>query len=218
MKPAGPREAEGGYSLVALVASITIMLILMSAGVPTWRYIMKDDREEELLFRGGQIADAIAAYQKKNGNALPASLEVLVKARFLRKPFKDPMTKDGKWRFIRQGETIAPITVPGAQGGAGVPGAAGISPPPTTRPPGPGVSTGFALGGIIGVATTSREKSLRVFNGRSRYDEWIFAAGQPRVVGKPMGLVPPPGGLRPQGGPSIAPGARPTPLPAPSPR
>ena len=75
-------ERQAGYTLVALLASVTIMLILMGAATPTWTYIMQDDREEELLFRGGQIADAVARYQKKTANALPVSLEILVKGRF----------------------------------------------------------------------------------------------------------------------------------------
>ena len=73
-----PRN-DSGFSLVVLVAAITVMLILMGAAVPTWRYIMKNDREEELYFRGDQIARAIERYQRKNGNALPVSMEALVK-------------------------------------------------------------------------------------------------------------------------------------------
>ena len=49
------------------MAAVTIMLIVLGAAAPTWRYVMKNDREEELIFRGGQIADAIERYQKKNG-------------------------------------------------------------------------------------------------------------------------------------------------------
>lgn len=173
-----PRPAEAGYSLVALLATVTIMLILMGAAVPSWRYVMKNEREEELLFRGGQIADAIQRFQRKNANAVPPSLEVLVEGRFLRKLYKDPMTKGGKWRLIRQGETIAPITAPGAPS------------PPATPPPGPGVSTGTVVGGVVGVVSTSTEKGLRLVNGRSRYNEWTFVAGQPRVVGKAPTLVP----------------------------
>ncbi len=107
------RVGEAGYTLVALMASVTIMLILMAAAVPSWRYVMKNDAEEELIFRGGEIADAIARYQQRNGNALPPTLEVLVKGRYLRREYKDPMTKDGKWRLIRQGENLGPIRPPG---------------------------------------------------------------------------------------------------------
>ena len=196
------RGEERGYTLVALMASATIMLILMAAAVPTWRYIMKDDREEELIFRGSQIADSIARFQRKNGNTLPTSLDVLVKGKFLRKAYKDPMTKDGKWRFIQQGEAIGPITAPGT--------------PASPRPSrGPGTSTGFALGGITGVVSTSTDKSLRLFNGRSKYNEWIFAPGQPRVIGSTPGPRLPPGVGPQQPG---QPPRGPQPQPAPSPR
>jgi type II secretory pathway pseudopilin PulG len=198
VKP-GRARAESGFSLVAVVASIAVMLILMTAAVPTWRYVMKNDREEELLFRGGEIADAIVRFQKKNGNAYPTSLDQLVKGKFLRKLYKDPMTPDGKWRLVHQGQAIAPITPPGqGQGGRGV------STTTTTRPAGPGVATGTTLGPIIGVASTSTEKSLRVFNGRTQYNEWIFAAGQPRVVGRPVTI-----------GPGAGPGGAKTPTPLP---
>lgn len=205
MSPALPspaRSSEGGYSLVAIVGALTIMLILMAAAAPTWRYVMKDSREEELIFRGTQIADAIARYQKKNGNALPASIEVLVKGKYLRKAYKDPMAADGKWRFVRQGEAILP---PGASPVPGRPGAAPSPAGPPSGPLGPVGAIGQTLGGFIGVASTSTEKGLRLFNGRERYSEWIFAVGQPRVVGRPQGpLVP-----RPIGPLNPSPSARP---------
>ncbi len=112
------RSREGGYSLVALMASLTIMLILMGAAAPSWRYIMQDDREQELIFRGGAIADAIQRFQKKSANALPTSLDVLVKGKYLRKAYKDPMTRDGKWRLIHAGEA----TIPPPPGGSPRPG------------------------------------------------------------------------------------------------
>jgi len=196
------RRSEAGYALVALVAAVTVMLIGLGAAAPTWRYVMQDDREQELIFRGTQIADAVARYQKKHGNALPVSLEVLVKGKFLRKEWKDPMTKDGTWRFVRPGEGIAPIT-------------ARTSPPPTTRPPGPGVATRTRFGGILGVASLSDRQSLRLFNGSQRYSEWVFAVGQPRVVGKSPTVpgprpapraTPDTGGFPPPPGVSLPPG------------
>jgi type II secretory pathway pseudopilin PulG len=65
------KGSEAGFSLVAAAASITIMLVLMGMAMPSWKYVMQNAREEELIFRGGQIADAIERYQKKHGNALP---------------------------------------------------------------------------------------------------------------------------------------------------
>jgi type II secretory pathway pseudopilin PulG len=174
--------------MVALIATVAVMLILMTAAVPSWRYVMKNDAEEELIAHGGEIADAIGRFQKKNGNALPPSLEVLVKGRFLRHAYKDPMTKHGRWRFIRPGESIGPIQASSPFGSA--------TTTTTTTRPSAFSQPGMTLGGIQGVASTSTEKSLRIFNGRTHYNEWVFIPGQPRVVGRPLGpAVPGQGGL-----------------------
>ena len=189
------RPGEAGYSLVALLAAVAIMTILMAAAVPSWRYVMKNDAEEELLFRGGEIADAVGRYQRRNGNALPPSLEVLVKGKFLRRAYKDPMVKHGRWRFIRPGESLGPVTPPVAGPGGST------SPTPTTTTttrPSAFPQPGTTLGGFQGVASTSTEKSLRVFNGRTRYNEWLFLPGQPRIVGRQTGpRLPQPGGAFP---------------------
>jgi type II secretory pathway pseudopilin PulG len=223
------------------MATITIALVLMAAAVPSWRYVMKDDREEELIFRGIQIAEAIQRYQKKNGNALPTSLEVLVKGKYLPRLYKDPMTKSGKWRLVHQ-PTTTPAGVPGVPG---VPGPSGQgpgglgqgqnpfggggfgspSPLPSGSPdPGDPAQQGFGLpqepggglgaagtsvGPIYGVASTSKDKSLRVVNGRKRYDEWLFMSNADPIVtiGRPTTAVPGAGipGLGKQGGPSSGP-------------
>jgi type II secretory pathway pseudopilin PulG len=200
------RRGESGYALVALLAMAAVMLILLSAAGPYWKYLMHNDREEELLARGGEIADAIARYQRKNGNALPSSLDVLVKQHFLRRAYKDPMTKDGKWRFLRPGDALLP-GAPGAPaqagagasglGGTGFGGVAPATTTTTTRPsafsqPGQGIGQGFQ-----GVATTNGDKSLRVFNGRTKYNEWLFVAGQPRLIGRAPTTSPRPGAVQP---------------------
>ena len=51
------------------------MLILMGAAAPSWKYIMQNTREQELYFRGNQIAQAIEELPGKTGGALPPSLE-----------------------------------------------------------------------------------------------------------------------------------------------
>jgi len=217
----GPGQA--GFSLVFLIGSITVMLIVMGAAVPTWRYIMKNDREEELFFRGDQIARGVERYQKKNGNALPVSLELMVKGHYLRKIYKDPMSKDGKWRIVHPGESVLPGGPPGASPRPG------STPQPDATPrtgfTGPQSSFSGSLGtnragaggpvqgAILGVASTSTDKSLKLMNGRSRYDQWLFLAGQPRLLGGDQGLRIPPGGIGgglPGGGGL---GASPTPRP-----
>ncbi|HUL80156.1 MAG TPA: prepilin-type N-terminal cleavage/methylation domain-containing protein, partial [Vicinamibacteria bacterium] len=160
----GPRRGEAGYSLVALMAAVAIMMIMMTAAVPYWRYVMRDDAEQELIFRGGEIADAVARYQRRNGNALPSSLEVLVKGRFLRRAYKDPMTKHGRWRFIRPGELVGPVTAPGGLGTSTV-----TTTTTTTTTTRPSAFSSQNIAPFQGVASTSTEKSLRIFNGKTRY-------------------------------------------------
>jgi type II secretory pathway pseudopilin PulG len=221
MKGRGQGRTEAGYSMVVLMASIAIMLILLGAATPGWRYLTKNDREEELIFRGGQIADAIQRYQRKNGNALPPSLEVLVKGKFLRKAYTDPMVPDGKWHFLRPGEALVPGANSGAPGATqpgqlGQPGgmSPGPGPAPTPTPTPPGTTTGGRTTGdapfgstIQGVASRSTDHGLRIFNGRERYNEWLFVPGQPRIIGRPMAP------LAPGGGPT-RPGSTPAPAPA----
>ncbi len=218
----GPSR-EAGFSLVSLMAVATIALILMAAAAPSWKYVAKDDREQELISRGMQIARAIERYQKENGNTYPTSLDILVKKHYLRKAYKDPMTKSGKWK-------INP-TLTGVPGGgpAGLPGA---SPSPTASPssgfgrssgfggssPSPGglgvTSTGVAGLGSIGneslggpaiqsIASASTEKSLRIFNGQERYDKWVFTPNmQEPTIGKT--LVP----GQPNAAPAVPPSTR----------
>jgi hypothetical protein len=106
---------------------------------------------------------------------------MLVRGRFLRKNYKDPVTKNGEWRIIRQGEQVGPgIPAPGTSTGSGLT----TTTTTTTLPRQPGSTIGGTLGGFVGVASTSKQKSLRVLNGQKSYDKWLFIAGQPRIIGK----------------------------------
>ena len=184
-------RSEAGFSLVMLMAAVTFMLILMAVAIPRWKYVMKDAREEEMIFRATQITDAIERFQRdpRNGGAFPVSIEVLVKGKYLRKAYEDPMVKDGKWGIIHQGEALA---IPNR--GTRPPG---VPPPSTTlsetpdqgrtrreRGRTPSNTAGQSLGPIMGVYSLSEEESLRVVNGQTHYNDWKFVLGQPLVVGK----------------------------------
>src|SRR4029077_1566588 len=86
----------------------------------------KRDREEEMIHRGTDYARAIKKFYKKNGR-YPASLDDRAKGqvKYLRKRYKDPLTKDGKWKLLNYGDiasllnTAAPGTPAAALGTAG---------------------------------------------------------------------------------------------------
>lgn len=163
----------------ALLATLAIMTLALMLAMPSWRYLVRDDKEQELIFRGRQISAAIARYQRKNGNALPASFEQLVKGKFLRQAYKDPMTKDGKWRIVRPGEGV-----PGRPGGPPGGGPGRPTPTPTPAPTSVfGGNSGASVGPIAGVTSLSTELGLRTVNGNQAYNQWVFAPNIPFNVG-----------------------------------
>jgi type II secretory pathway pseudopilin PulG len=60
-----------------------------------------------------------------------------------------------------------------AAAGPGAPGAFGTVGPGTNGPNGPNGQT-FGGGPMVGVASTSKDKSIRVFNKKEHYNEWQF--------------------------------------------
>ncbi len=171
------RNRSGGFTYLAALVMVIIMGIMLGAIGQTWSTVMKREREEELLFRGKQIVDAIARYNKattrmrQSGGPpvmplkdlsdllkFPGSLATV---RYLRrdpkKEYNDPIT--GKeWKVITD-----PIL------------------------------------GVVGVVSTSDETPLRqskigdmflirpdetylttmfgTFEGKTKYSEWQFVYG-----------------------------------------
>lgn len=167
----------------ALLAMLAIMTLALMLAMPSWRYLVHDDKEQELIFRGRQISAAIARFQRKNGNALPTSMDQLVQGKYLRRAYKDPFSPDGKWRIVRPGEA-GPLRP--AAGGANGQGRAAPSPTPSPRPSPTssfGGTTDAPAGPMAGVASLSTETSLRSVNGAQTYSQWIFAPNVPFVIG-----------------------------------
>lgn len=188
----GGRGPEAGFSMPALLAMLAIMTLALMLAMPSWRYLVQDDKEQELIFRGRQISSAIARFQRRNGNALPASFEQLVEGKYLRKAYADPLMPDGKWRILRPGEVgPAPAPPPTRSGGGTV-----IRPTATPLPTPIGRSgggTGSLTGPIAGVVSLSTEKALRIVNGSQDYTRWVFAPNVPFVIGGqpgPVGVTP----------------------------
>jgi type II secretory pathway pseudopilin PulG len=171
-----PRRGEQGYNLVVLVMIITVMTILLSAALPLWSQAIRRNKEEELIFRGLQYAEAIRLFHNRF-QRYPTSLEELlkVKPRCIRQLWKDPMTDDGKWQLIFEGRE-----------GVGVPGIPNPSSPPAPdlRPtgkaplnPNAGIDQeGHSFGPIKGVYSRSTKKSIAIWNGQKQYDQWRFNA------------------------------------------
>lgn len=148
------RQRDGGYLLLAILLMLAFMAITLAYVVmPRMVQQMKRDREEEMINRGTQYMRAIKKYYQKNG-AYPNSLDDLDKGqiRFLRKRYKDPLTKDGKWKLLYYSDIAmlmngaapgTPAAALASPGGALTPGGA-ISPGAS----GAALSSALAQGGL----------------------------------------------------------------------
>ncbi|MBZ5560270.1 MAG: type II secretion system GspH family protein [Acidobacteriia bacterium] len=217
----GQAGRQHGYAMAALLIALSIMAVMLTVAMPVWKQTAQREKEEELVFRGLQYAHAIGLFQRKFANAYPPNVDVLVEQRFLRKKFKDPITNDD-FAIIPAGASVpggaAGPQGSGAPGGRGAtaspqaaPGAGSQNPGPGRGGPGPGGQV--AVSGISGVTSKSKDQSIRLYNGRSHYNEWAFihlAAVQQPGAGVPGTGVPgqtgrggqgqPPGGQGPLGG------------------
>jgi type II secretory pathway pseudopilin PulG len=188
-----------GYAMAALLVAMTIMAIFMSMALPAWRTAVQREKEAELIFRGQQYARAVVLFQRKYANTFPPNVQILLDGHFLRKKYKDPITN----------ADFQPVYA--NQQAAAQPNAGGVvptqgQPAPRTTTVGNGGATVAAQGGIIGFASTSKATSLRVYNGRTKYNEWVFVAQQATGrIGAPNASQTPTGGINLPGG---APGVR----------
>ena len=110
--------------LLAVLFLMAVMVITALAVAPAVIQQAKRDREEEMIHRGTEYARAIKKYYKKFGR-YPANVEQLENTnniRFLRKRFKDPLTKDGEWKLVKYGDVQALV----GSAGFGVQGLGGV--------------------------------------------------------------------------------------------
>jgi type II secretory pathway pseudopilin PulG len=159
--------------MAALLVALAVMAVLLTVAMPVWKTAVKREKEAELVWRASQYVRAILLFRRKYANASPPNLDILVNERFLRKKYKDPMTEDGEFQLVYASDQQQRPGQPSGQNPAGQPPGAQTpaAPPPSLDPRNRGAA---GAGGIVGVASKSKEPSLRIFNGRSKYNEWVF--------------------------------------------
>ena len=216
--------------MAALLIAMSIMAVMMTVAMPTWRQMAQREKEAELVFRGEQYGRALTLFQNKNGpGTSPPNFDLLVEQRYLRKKYKDPVTNDDFVPILlsagQPGGTTPGSTAPGAQ--QGTPRGLGTAPQqvPQNQGRGTGGTTGATTpgagptAGIAGVTSKSKEQSIRLYKGRNHYNEWQFTpviraaapgaggqgapgtGGQRGNRGNPQGPQNPFGGVGPQGTP-----------------
>lgn len=187
------RRSEAGYNLVILMVMLMVMNIVIAAALPKWSHVIRREREEELISRGFQYAEAVRVFQNRF-QRLPVRIQELVevKPRSIRKLWKDPMTDEGTWVLVplnRNGPVLTPQPEGpsggedqngrggkgGQNGGSGKPGE---DLPDGNGDGGDGGDGGkkepTQVGPFVGVHSRSSKESILIFNGHDHYDEWQF--------------------------------------------
>lgn len=198
--------AEGGFTLVGLMVAVLVINIALGVAVTAASHVDRRAREAETIFRGQQIVRALGCFREAEQRRAER-LEELVEAGCLRRDWDDPMSSHGRWRLLTQQDladgTVAALlgtaTEGAAEGEAADPfanfrsfgasgfgasnGGAGPSGNDDSRE-GLFGSTQSTQQGIVGVTPGATGPSLRIYNGRSRYEEWVFLAeGAPPAGG-----------------------------------
>jgi type II secretory pathway pseudopilin PulG len=115
--PSLSRQNEGGYTLVALLALMTILALFAAAAAPSLQQQARREREKEAIFRGEQVAEAIRLYYLYKASkgvtgelGLPSSIDDLreglsvgtKKVQILRgSAARDPLSESGEWQMVR---------------------------------------------------------------------------------------------------------------------
>ena len=182
-----PSENEGGYILLTLLLAMALLVIFAAAIVPTIKFEIQRDREEEMIHRGVQYSRAIRGYYKKFGR-YPVKIEDLESTnnlRFLRKRYKDPLNcKEGKcqdFKLLHFGEVQMTLS---ALGGGGIPGATPISAMSGSNnsPGAPGQSSSFGQSSF-GQSSFGQSSSGQSAFGQSSTFGQSSLGGQPSSFG-----------------------------------
>jgi type II secretory pathway pseudopilin PulG len=184
--------------MAALLVAMSVMAVMLSVALPAWSHMIRREKEEEMMFRADQYARAINMYQRIHPGVDP-TVDVLIKERFLRKKFKDPLSPDGEFQLLYRQQR--PITPPSRATSAG-PGQIGGDCNPSTGRAADG-ATGASFGpgpsaGICGVTSKNPGQSIRQYKGKTRYNEWQFTGMEYVPHGR--------GAAGPGGGPPGPPG------------
>ncbi len=158
------RPGERGYVLLALLLLMALIGIAAAVIVPSIKFNMQRDREEEMIHRGVQYSRAIRSFYKKFGR-YPVKIEDLENTnniRFLRKRYKDPLScSKGKCDDFKLLYFSDVQTALGSFGGGSIPGATPVSAMGSSNSSslfGQGSTlgqSGFSLGGTSGFGSTS---------------------------------------------------------------
>ncbi len=200
--PYSPRAGERGYTLVALLALMTILALALTAAAPSIHQQKQRDLEREAVARGEEVAEAIAQYMRVRG-VPPTSMDQLLeglpfatkKVQILRPSAAiDPLSSTGEWRLVRSrsaeltsfqqavllhsGGNLPPISKDARLASLLqqhiIPVGGIVNTGKKEEAPSGEDDSTNATGPFIGVASRSRRDSVITYYGIERHDKWVF--------------------------------------------
>jgi type II secretory pathway pseudopilin PulG len=155
--------------------------------VPVWQTELQREKEEELIFRGKQYAEAVRIFVQKNPGRFPTSLKELLDKKCIRRLYRDPFGPDGQWNVIlaSAGASTGPSM---SESGGATPGTGGVGQAAQEVLVAPErVLPAIKNPRVLGVVSSSTSKSIKIYNDQESHDKWLFFFGQdpkkpPRIV------------------------------------
>ncbi len=200
----GARRGEEGYTLVALLALMTILALTMISVAPNLRQQAQREREIEAINRGEDVAEAIRLYIAEK-RQLPTSMDQLLeglprgskKIQILRPSAAiDPLSSSGEWKLVRINDALLTEfqrkvmlynngSLPRTRDETRVPevygavikrmsGLINTKSEDSEEAPGGEDDSESSTGPFIGVVSRSRRDSVVTFYGIDRHDQWVF--------------------------------------------
>jgi type II secretory pathway pseudopilin PulG len=187
------RPGSEGVVLAVVMLIITLLLVALTASLPSLRQEGQREREEELLFRGNQYARAVALFHRQF-NRYPVNIKELMgtnNMKFLRQEYRDPVDRAGKWRFVHanamgalidsRNQPLSP-NLANQNNPSSNSSASGSSPMQTGLSSTSSENSSSSSGSetdtpgnfIVGVAPISSRTPIRNCDNRQHYDEWEF--------------------------------------------
>lgn len=165
-------RTDHGYVLIILMMVVLVLFIGLTVAIPVLQTELQREKEAELIFRGRQYVEAVRLFQMKTPGRFPSSLGELEEKKFVRRLYKDPMTEKGEWNVVLL------LGQPGQSGSEGVQKVL-VAPESAL----PSIQNPM----ILGVVSSSTQKSIKLYYDQDSYDKWLFTYGQdpekpPKIV------------------------------------
>lgn len=153
---------SAGYLTIILMMAVFVISVGLLIAFPVLETELKREKEEELIFRGRQYVEAVRVYLVKHPGTFPKSLKELKEKKCLRRLYRDPMTKSGEWNVILA------VTAAGASSSENIQAVLVVPESALAAVKQPQV---------LGVVSSSKDRSIKIWNGQESYDRWLFFYG-----------------------------------------